>query len=133
MDNKTKELATKISSDIQNGKKPTIINKFMKNFFFGALRSKQEIKDVEKVIGKLDAVTLIIVKGKNILRAQSLSGKKEDVPMTEEEIQNILKNFNVKKESVNACKSIFVQLNFTTKIISIQQNKIDGTVSNLYL
>jgi hypothetical protein len=104
----------------------------MKNFFFGALKAKKEIREVEKSIGSLETVTLIIVKGRNILRAQSKKAK-EDIPMTDEEVQTFMKNFNVKQESVDACKSIFVQLNFLTKVISIQQNKIDGTQTNLHI
>ena len=130
--NKLEAITNEISSSVKAGKKPTIINKFMKNFFFGALKAKKEIREVEKSIGSLETVTLIIVKGKNILRAQSKKAK-EDIPMTDEEVQTFMKNFNVKQESVDACKSIFVQLNFLTKVISIQQNKIDGTQSNLHI
>lgn len=130
--NKLEAFTNQISSSVKAGKKPTIINKFMKNFFFSALKSKAEIKETEKMIGSLETVTLIIVKGKNILRAQSKTAK-EDIPMTDEEVQTFMKNFNVKQESVDACKSIFVQLNFLTKVISIQQNKIDGTQSNLHI
>lgn len=126
------KLGEQITNDVKQGKKPTIINKFLKNFFFSALKSKKEIKDVEKEIGSLETVTLIISQDRNILRAQSKKGK-EDIPMTNEEVQKFCKNFNVKEESVKACKSIFVQLNFLTKVISIQQNKLDGTTTNLYI
>ena len=131
-DQKVSEIAEQISADIQAGKKPTIVNKFLKNFFFSALRAKDDIKAIEKEIGKLESVSLIMVKGKSILRAQSKKGR-EDIPMKDEEVVQICKNFKVKQESIDACKSIFVQLNFTTKVISIQQNKLDGTQSILHI
>lgn len=121
-----------ISADIAAGKKPTIINKFLKNFFFGALRAKEDIKGMEQKLGKLESVSLIMVKGKSILRAQSKNGR-EDIPMKDEEVIQICKNFKVKQESIDACKSIFVQLNFSTKVISIQQNKLDGTQTILHI
>lgn len=129
---KAKELANKISADIQAGKKPPIINRFMKNFFFGALRSKSEVKAVAKEIGKLDSITLIFIRGKSILRANSKTDKR-DINMTDEEVKKLFKQFNVKQESVDNCKTIFVQLNFNTKVIAIEQNKLDGTQSTLYI
>jgi hypothetical protein len=109
-------------------KKP-IINKYLRNFFFKAFKARKEFKGVEKSIGKIDNVTIIISKNKNILRAQS-GQNREDVPFTDEEISKFLKAINVKQSSVDSCKSIFVMLNFVTQHIHIQQNKFDGTTKN---
>jgi hypothetical protein len=133
MENKeqaVKELGNQISADIQAGKKPPIINRFMKHFFFSALKKKKEFKDAEQTIGKLVSVTLILlkVKEKSFIRALGKKDQK-DVPMNAEDVDSFYKNFNVTQESIDKCKSIFVQLNFETKIISIQQNYPDGTNS----
>lgn len=110
----------------QPEKKKPIINKYLRNFFFKAFRARKEFKGVEKEIGKVDAVTIIISKNKNILRAQS-GEKKLDTPFTEEEMSKFMKSINVKKETVDSCKSIFVMLDFNTQHIFICQNKLDGT------
>lgn len=104
---------------------PVKINKYLKNFFFKAFKSRKEFKGIEKEIGTVTAVTIIISKDKNILRAQS-GEKKMDTDFTEEEMQKFLKSINVKREKVDSCKSIFVMLNFTNQSIIIQQNKLDG-------
>lgn len=121
-----------VKADLAKGKKPTIINKFLKNFFFKSLKAKKEVKEVEKAIGELDTVTIIISKNKNILRASS-GLKKEDIDFTNEEMQKFLKSINVKQSTIDLCKSIFVRLDFKTQIISIQQNLIDGTQKNFNL
>lgn len=128
----TNKLTEKVKEDLAKGKKPTIINKFLKNFFFKSLKAKKEVKEVEKEIGELDTVTIIISKNKNILRASS-GLKKEDIDFTNEEMQKFLKSINVKQSTIDLCKSIFVRLDFKTQIISIQQNLIDGTQKNFNL
>jgi hypothetical protein len=64
------------------------------------------------------------------LRVQS-GEQKKDIPFTEDEMQKFLKSLNVKQSTVDECKSIFVMLNFKTQIISIQQNRLDGTQKNI--
>lgn len=110
----------------QPAKKPVIINKYLRNFFFKAFQARKEFKGVEKEIGAVDKVTIIISKDKNILRAQS-GDNKLDTDFTEAEMQKFLKSINVKQETVDNCKSIFVMLNFKTQGIFICQNKLDGT------
>lgn len=107
-------------------KKKPVINKYLRNFFFKAFKSRKEFKGIEKEIGTIDKVTIIISKSKNVLRAQS-GDKKLDEPFTEEEMKTFMKSINVKKETVDSCKSIFVMLDFKTQHIFIQQNKLDGT------
>ena len=121
-----------VKEDLAKGKKPTVINKFLKNFFFKSLKAKKEDKEVEKAIGALDNVTIIISKTKNILRAASKE-KHEDIAFTPEEMQKFLKSINVKQSTIDLCKSIFVRLDFKTQVISIQQNLIDGTQKNFNL
>ena len=129
-DEKLQKFTDQVGTDLKSGKKPTIINKYLKNFFFKSLRSRAEVKAVEKEMGSIDSVVIIISKGKNILRVQAPTGKK-DIPFTEEEMTKFLKNLNVKQSTVDECKSIFVKLDFKTQIISIQQNKLDGTQKNI--
>ena len=127
---KLKSFTDTVATDLKAGKKPTIINKYLKNFFFKSLRSRPEVKEVEKQLGTIDNVVIIISKTKNILRVQS-GEQKKDIPFTEEEMQKFLKSLNVKQSTVDECKSIFVMLNFKTQIISIQQNRLDGTQKNI--
>lgn len=130
MDSKIVKLTEEVGKQMEAGKKPTIINKFMKNFFFKAFKARREFKDVEKAIGTVETVTIIISKNKNILRAKN-GDKQYDSPFTEEEMSKFLKSLNVKQSTVDACKSIFVMLNFKTQMFSIQQNKLDGTQTNI--
>ena len=107
-------------------KKAIVVNKYLKNFFFMAFKSTPPYKALEKEIGQIDTVTVIISTGKNILRAQS-EDKTEDTPFTEEEMKKFLKTLNVKEETVKQCKSIFVMLDMKNQKVFIQQNRIDGT------
>jgi hypothetical protein len=129
---KLNALTQQISAEVADGKKPSAINKYMKNFFFKALKRKPEIKAVEKVIGSLTSITMMMSEKKNLLRAESEKGR-EDIDMTKEEVEKFLKTFNVKQSSVDDCKSVFVQLNFSTLLLSIQLNKNDGTQENIYI
>lgn len=113
-------------------KKKRKINKYLRNFFFKSFKSRPELQAVEKHIGSVNAVTIIISKGKNILRAES-GDKKEDVDFTQNEMDKLLAAFRVKKETVEECKSIFVRLDFTTQRIFIQQIKLDGTKKDIDL
>jgi len=127
---KAQKLAENIGNDIRQGRKPTIINKYVKNFFFVTLRGRKDIKGIESMIGKLQFISLMFVPGKSILRCQSKTSH-EDIDLTDEEVKQIFKNFSVKQESVDACKSIFANLNFDTKCVVIQQNRKDGTTNTI--
>lgn len=107
-------------------KKKPVINKYLRNFFFKGFKSRKEFKGVQSEIGEILFVTIIISKVKNILRAESKTDKR-DIDFTEEEMAKFLKSINVKKSTVESCKSIFVELDFQTQHIHICQNKLDGT------
>ena len=102
------------------------INKYLRNFFFNGFKARAEFKGLEKAIGKIDTVNLIMAKDKNVLRAINLVGKKQDSPMTNEEIQKFLRGLGVKQKTIDESKSIIVQLDMNTQICYIQQTRIDG-------
>ena len=116
-----------MSEEKKEAPQKIVIAKSLRRFFFSAFKRRPELKGVAKEIGKIDSVTVIISKGKNILRAKS-GEKKRDVDFSQSEIDKLLKSLRVKKETVDACKNIFVMMDFNKLKIFIQQNRLDGTI-----
>ncbi len=102
------------------------ISPYMRNFFFMAFKARKEYKDVQKELGKIEDISIIITQKKAFLRAMS-QDKHEDSDITPEELKKFLKMINVKEEAVKDCKHIFINLDMQNKIIFIQQTKLDGT------
>lgn len=124
-----------MSNELQDNKQPIVTNAVtpaLKNFFFYALKSKKEFKEAQKELGEITSVSIVITPARTFMRASSLTNE-ADTDFTPEEKAKMLKTFKVKKEVVDACKSIFIRLDMDKKNIHIQQNKLDGTQKNIII
>ncbi len=109
-----------------------MINPYLKHFFFSSFKSRKEIKEAEKRIGKINSVSIIITEEKTFMRAVSDS-ETVDTPFTDEEKKQLIKTFKVKEETIKQSKSIFVMLDMNKKNIYIRQNLLNGEKKEITL
>lgn len=103
------------------------VNSALKNFFFFAFKRGKRFKALEKEIGHVKSITIIIVPNeKAILRSITADNKKFDSEFTEKELNDFKKTFKIKEETIQQSKVIFAMIDFDLKSIFIQQKKLDG-------
>lgn len=106
----------------------------LKHFFFSSFKRRKEFKALSTIHGEIKTVAIIIMSLQNSsLKITFANDKSESVPFTEKEITAFLKALQVKKESIEESKSVFVLLNFDTKGIHVQQTKKNGEKINIVL
>lgn len=109
------------------------INPMLKNFFFYTFKRKKEFKELSKIHGQIKSVGIILTPEKSTLKITFVSEHIESTPFTEEEIKSFLKVLNVKPETIKESKSVFVVIDFITRVIKVQQVKKTGEKFNVTL
>lgn len=107
------------------------INPALRNFFFFSFKSQKHYKEGEKEIGKIKTVSFAITEKLTKMQAESVTGKKRQTILTDDEKYQMLKIFSVKRETVDECKSVYVILDMDNKKAYIRKKKKTGEIENI--